>query len=207
MSGEHYFSARPESAVVSRTISVRLTGDDVRLTTAGGVFSAERLDPGTAVLLDAVPAPPTAGDLLDLGCGWGPIALTLARRSPEATVWAVDVNERALDLTRRNAESLGLGNVRAVAPDGVPDGIRFAGLWSNPPIRIGKSALHDLVKTWLPRLSVGAEAWLVVQRNLGADSLQRWLAGEFAGRAHVERAAAEKGYRVLRVAATTHPVD
>ena len=110
------------------------------------------IDPGTLELLRASPAPPARGHLLDLGCGYGPIACTLAHRAPEAVVWAVDVNDRALDLTARNAAALGLPAVRAVRPDGVPASVRFAGVWSNPPIRIGKAALHELLGTWLARL-------------------------------------------------------
>lgn len=169
--------------------------------TAGGVFSGEGLDLGTQVLLRSVPTPPPTGDLLDLGCGWGPIALTLGLLAPKAHVWAVDVNERALDLARANAARLGLAGVTATPPDGVPAGVRFAAIWSNPPIRIGKPALHALLETWLPRLAPGASAHLVVQRNLGADSLQTWLAGRWPGELDVEREASAKGFRVLRATA------
>jgi len=196
---DHYFTAQPASPAERRTIAVRLAGRAVELETAGGVFSPGRLDQGTRVLLEHVPQPPRSGDLLDLGCGWGPVALTLALESPDARIWAVDVNERALDLVRRNAERLGLGNVRALAPDDVPVSLVLAALWSNPPIRVGKEALHAMLRHWLPRLAPGAQGHLVVQRNLGADSLQRWLAEELAGTATVTRAATAKGFRVLRV--------
>jgi 16S rRNA G1207 methylase RsmC len=136
--------------------------------------------------------------VLDLGCGWGPVALTLAMRASRARVWAVDVNERSLDLTRRNAARLGLPGVQACAPDDVPDDVRFDALWSNPPIRVGKSVLHGMLETWLPRLRPGASAYLVVQRNLGADSLQGWLADTFPV-AEVSRLASAKGFRVLQV--------
>jgi 16S rRNA G1207 methylase RsmC len=198
MSGEHYFTARPGAELRPRTIRVSLAGREVELGTAGGVFSPDRLDAGTRVLLDAVPAPPPGGELLDLGCGWGPIALTLALESPHARVWAVDVNERSLDLTRRNAERLGLTNVNAVLPTELPEDVEFDTIWSNPPIRVGKAELHALMTGWLPRLAPGSDAWLVVQRNLGADSLQRWLDAELPGHATV-RADTSKGYRVLRV--------
>lgn len=201
MSGAHYFSARPEGDLTPRPLAVRLAGRDVQLSTAGGIFSPDRIDSGTAVLLDTVPHSPPGGDLLDLGCGWGPIALTLALQSPHATIWAVDVNERSLELTRRNADALALSNVNTVTPDALPDGIRFRTIWSNPPIRIGKPELHALLLRWLPRLEAGSDAWLVVQRNLGSDSLQRWLDAELADRATVTRAATGKGYRVLRVRA------
>jgi 16S rRNA G1207 methylase RsmC len=195
---EHYFSETPGGEVKHRTISVRLAGRDLQLTTANGVFSPERLDVGTAVLLSNVPAPPPGGNLLDLGCGWGPIALSLALESPRATVWAVDVNGRSLDLVRRNAAQLGLTNVNAVRPEDVPADVLFTTIWSNPPIRVGKNELHAMLLHWLPRLEPGSDAWLVVQRNLGSDSLQRWLQTELPREFAVLRAATNKGYRVLR---------
>ena len=196
MSEGHYFDARP--AVGSRPVEVELALPEGRVTLAAdrGVFASGRVDPGTVSLLRATPAPPASGDLLDLGCGYGPIAVTLARRSPGAVVWAVDVNLRALELTRANASSLGLATVRAVTPDEVPGDIRFAAIWSNPPIRIGKAALHELLERWLPRLTPDGEAWLVVHRHLGGDSLAAWLAG--AGWA-VRRHASKQGYRILHV--------
>jgi 16S rRNA (guanine1207-N2)-methyltransferase len=198
----HYFSPSPDTP--SQPGSVRLDLPDLSLTlrTDRGVFSGGRVDPGTKVLLgdagpDAVAPPaPAGGDLLDLGCGYGPIALTLATRAPQARVWAVDVNGRALDLTRANAVAAGLKNVVVARPDDVPPAVRFAAVWSNPPVRVGKAALHDLLGRWLGRLADGGYARLVVHKNLGADSLQRWLAGE--GWA-VERVRSRLGYRVLEV--------
>jgi len=198
MTNEHYFSGTPESELKLRSIHATIAGRDVELTTANGVFSPERVDAGTRVLLSSVPAPPPGGNLLDLGCGWGPIALTLAADSPHATVWAVDVNERSLDLVRRNAESMGLTNVNAVLPQDVPDDVRFMTIWSNPPIRVGKNELHAMLEQWMPRLEPGADAWLVVQKNLGSDSLHRWMDDVFASQLTVTRAATNKGYRVLR---------
>ncbi len=195
---EHYFTSSPGGDPGFRTIAVHLAGRDLQLTTGNGVFSPDRLDTGTQVLLGHVPAPPPGGDLLDLGCGWGPIALSLALESPHARVWAVDVNQRALDLVRRNAAALGLDNVTACLPDEVPDDVRFMTIWSNPPIRVGKNELHAMLLRWLPRLEAGADAWLVVQRNLGSDSLQRWMQGEFPPDFTFLRAATSKGYRVQR---------
>ncbi|MGN8246386.1 class I SAM-dependent methyltransferase [Cellulomonas soli] len=202
-SQEHYFTARPASDDERRTLAVTLADRDLEVETAGGIFSPDHVDHATAVLLREVPAPPTHGHLLDLGCGWGPIALTLALRSPAATVWAVDVNERALDLTRRNAARHGLGAVHAVRPEQVPDDVRFAAIWSNPPIRVGKEALHALLLHWLPRLVPGGAAHLVVGKNLGADSLQRWLAEQLGASAVVDRVGSAKGFRVLRVTASS----
>lgn len=195
MSG-HYFDASPEAAHRPGVVRVVLPDVYLELSTDSGVFSPGRLDPGTRFLLQAAPSPPASGELLDLGCGYGPIACTLARRSPGATVWAVDVNERALSLCARNAEKAGLANVRCAAPDDPALPSSFAGIWSNPPIRIGKAALHSLLESWLRRLGPGASAHLVVGRNLGADSLHSWL--EARGWS-VVRAAARSGYRLLQV--------
>ena len=148
------------------------------------------------MLLESAQPPAGALDLLDLGCGYGPIALALARRAPDAIVWAVDVNQRALDLCAANATANGLTNVRAVKPDMVPPDVRFGGIWSNPPIRIGKRALHDLLLSWLERLDEDAHAWLVVQKHLGSDSLARWL--EETGWP-ADRRVSRAGYRVLEV--------
>jgi 16S rRNA G1207 methylase RsmC len=198
MAAEHYFSSTPSSEANLRQIHARLAGRDLQLTTAGGVFSPDHVDVGTQVLLSNTPAPPPGGNLLDLGCGWGPIALTLALESPHATVWAVDVNERALDLVRRNAEIAGVSNIKAVTPDEVPDDVAFMTIWSNPPIRVGKNELHSLLERWLPRLDHGTDAWLVVARNLGSDSLHRWLQTTFPDEFSFTRAATSKGFRVLR---------
>lgn len=173
-----------------------LAGHERSLLTAPRVFSGDGLDVGTSVLLDETPEPPQTGDLLDLGTGWGPVALSLALRAPEARVWAVDVNPRAVDLVRRNAERVSVANVTAALPDEMPD-VRFQGIWSNPPIRIGKQQLHALLLEWLPRLEVGAAAWLVVQKHLGSDSLLRWL-DEQDGLA-AERWTSKKTFRILRV--------
>ncbi|QHC58282.1 methyltransferase [Rathayibacter sp. VKM Ac-2760] len=202
MAAEHYFTSTPDGELRPRRISARIAGRDLEVTTAGGVFSPGHVDLGTRVLLDAVPDAPASGDLLDLGCGWGPISLALALGSPGARVWAVDVNQRALELVRRNCAELGVSNVNAVLPEDVPDDVRFAAVWSNPPIRVGKAELHALLERWLPRLEADAEAWLVVQRNLGADSLLTWLTETFEGRLEVDRISSAKGFRVIRTTRT-----
>ena len=200
---DHYFTAAPASAAQRRAVTVELAGRQVTVSTAAGIFSPDGVDKGTAVLLREAPAPPAAGALLDLGCGWGPIALTLALRSPEAQVWAVDVNERSLDLLRTTASSLGLDSVHPCRPEDVPEDLRLAAIWSNPPIRVGKAVLHDMLLTWLPRLVVGGAAYLVVQKNLGSDSLQRWLGEQLPAEAYaVSRYASDKGFRVLEVRRT-----
>jgi 16S rRNA G1207 methylase RsmC len=197
MASEHYFSPSPGSELKLRTIHAKIRGHDYELVTANGIFSPQRIDAGTQVLLASVAAPAPGGNLLDLGCGWGPIALTLALESPRATVWAVDVNERALELVQANAQKLSITNINAVTPENVPAGLTFTTIWSNPPIRVGKDELHRLLEQWLPRLESGFEAWLVVQRNLGSDSLHRWLQATFPDISFA-RASTNKGYRVLK---------
>lgn len=198
MDSQHYFSAAPSGPDNRRPLRVVLDGWERDLLTSGGIFSPDGIDKGTAVLLSEVPKPEGA-QLLDIGCGWGPIALTMALQAPGAQVTAIDVNERSLALTRENAARLELSNVTAVLPDDVDPGLTFDTIWSNPPIRIGKEALHELLLRWLPRLSVGGTAWLVVQKNLGSDSLQRWLATELAGGYDVGRAASVKSFRILKI--------
>ena len=200
MSTEHYFSETPGSEYRLKEITVTISGREVTLTTAGGVFSPDHIDQGTAVLLDHLAEAPAGGDILDLGCGWGPIALALASHSPKSTVWAVDVNQRSLELTAANAKRMGLSNIKCVTPDQVPADLIFSGIWSNPPIRIGKDALHELLLNWLPRLQKDAEAYLVVQKNLGADSLHRWLESELPKEFNTIRVETSKSFRVLRVA-------
>lgn len=196
---EHYFVENPQAAARRREIDVELRGRPLTVATDSGVFSAAHLDHATRILLAEAPEPPAGGAALDLGCGWGPIALALAAESPGLDVWAVDVNERALGLTAENAQRHGFDRVRAVQPDAVPEDLRFDVIWSNPPIRIGKAALDELLLGWLPRLAPEGEAWLVVGKNLGADSLQRRLAESLGDGYSVSRAATSKGFRVLRV--------
>ncbi len=203
MSDSQYWTDSPGVASRPSEVDLLLPDVDLRLTTDRGVFSADRVDRGTRYLLLEGPDLPTGPvDLLDLGCGYGPIACTLASRRPEARVWAVDVNERARDLCQANAAAAGLSNVEVAAPDDVPVDVRLAAIWSNPPIRIGKPALHDLLTRWLDLLTPDGTAHLVVQRHLGADSLARWL--DDRGWA-TERRGSRKGFRLLDVAARAEP--
>jgi 16S rRNA G1207 methylase RsmC len=196
---EHYFTNVPEGPEHRRTITARIWGEEIKLITANGVFSADRLDLGTSVLLRESPIPAGRLRLLDLGCGYGPIAMALALNCPDALVDAVDVNDRALALCRANATALGVGTrVRVQRADQAEDTTRYDEIWSNPPIRIGKEALHRLLLGWLSRLLPNGVARLVVGRNLGADSLHRWLIDQGHG---CDRLASAKGFRVL----TVHP--
>lgn len=210
---DHYFTSQPASAPERRELRVRLAGREVIVATAPGIFCPDRVDIGTAVLLREAPTPPPTGNLLDIGSGWGPIALSLGLLSPEASIWAVDVNQRALALARDNGRTLGVRDFHGLTPEEVPADLRFDAIWSNPPIRIGKPALHDLLMTWLPRLTSGGAAYLVVQKNLGSDSLQRWLTSELdalePGAFTVGRHATARGFRLLAVHRDPHqpPLD
>lgn len=197
-----YFAAEPETASDRATAELRLPDLSIDLLTDRGVFARGRIDAGTKLLLLDGP-PPVEGDrhLLDIGAGYGPIAITLARRNPAATVWAVEINERARQLCRENAAAAGVDNVEVVAPDGLPDDVVLDRIWSNPPIRIGKRALQGLLVEWLGRLGPDGSAHLVVQKHLGSDSLQRWLIGR--GWA-AERRGSRAGYRLLDV---SRPAD
>lgn len=199
MPQEHYFSNEPLGEFRPKTIEVSLAGNIVSVQTAGGIFSPDHIDTGTAVLLELLDEAPKVGDVLDIGCGWGPIALSIAISRPHVTVWAIDVNERALELTRLNAAKLGITNIKTCKPDEVPSDLKFDGIWSNPPIRVGKDVLHEILKTWLPKLATGAEGYLVVQKNLGADSLLRWLQDVLPKKFASVRVDTSKQFRVLRV--------
>ena len=196
----HYFEPDPAVPSRARTVDLHLPDLSLRLTTDRGVFAADGVDPGTKQLLLDAPAPAATGTLVDLGCGYGPIAITLARRAPAATVWAVDVNRRALSLCAANAKANGVDNVVVAEADAVPADLRVDAIWSNPPIRVGKAALHEMLSSWLVRLTPGGRAWFVVQKHLGSDSLARWL--DDAGWSTTRRSS-RGGYRILEVEASS----
>jgi 16S rRNA G1207 methylase RsmC len=199
VTADHYFAAEPSAPARPGEVDFTVAGRRYELAAASGVFSASRLDPGTAVLLKkgGLPTAGTTGPLLDLGCGYGPIACVLAARAPRATVYAIDVNARARELTATNAARLGFADRLLVsAPDDVPGDVTFAEIWSNPPTHVGKVELHALLERWLPRLAPDGVAWLVINRHLGGDSLHTWLVS--LGWV-VQRVASQKGFRVLRV--------
>lgn len=199
MSEDHYFSQEPSSPLKTKSIEIPVAGVLEQVTTASGTFSPQQLDFGTEVLIEQMDLAPDSGNILDLGCGWGPIALNLGKLKPKSKIWAVDVNTRSLELTEANAKKLALDNITAALPEQVPEQIRFSGIWSNPPIRIGKKPLHELLLKWLPKLENGGEAYLVVQKNLGSDSLQAWLTQELGSDYEVSRYTSIKTYRVIKV--------
>jgi 16S rRNA G1207 methylase RsmC len=199
VSDNHYFASSPEGPLVPREIAVTLNGNKYTVLTAGGIFSPEHIDQGTQVLLTHLEKANPSGNFLDIGCGWGPIALALALRSPKANIYAIDVNERSLELTKLNAERLGLTNIVVCKPEDVPSEIEFDEIWSNPPIRVGKVVLHEILTLWINRLTSGGTARLVVQKNLGSDSLHKWLIQEFEPDFESTRIDSSKTFRVLKV--------
>jgi 16S rRNA G1207 methylase RsmC len=190
----HYFDEQPGSPSSPRDVELWLPDMSLTLTTDHGVFGYGQIDAGSKALLLKAPSLPTAGNMLDLGCGVGTIALPMARRAPAATVWAIDVNSRARDLCEANAAANGITNVRVSTPDDVPDDLTFECIWSNPPIHVGKAALHDMLTMWLNRLAPNGTATMVVHKHLGADSLQRWLTEQGLP---TTRLASTSGYRIL----------
>ncbi|MDD7504841.1 MAG: methyltransferase [Actinomycetaceae bacterium] len=200
---EHYFTAHPHSSNEVYEFDVQLLESHYHIRTQAGIFSPRGLDKGSAVFLHKVPLVDlNPGSLaVDLGCGWGPLTLALAQSHPESEVIAVDVNERALALSADNAKRNGLNNVTASMPEAAITQLEQTGrtidlLWSNPPIRIGKTQLHDLLTRWLNLLSPEGVAYLVVQKNLGADSLIKWLNNQ----AHTaSKVGSSQGYRVIEV--------
>jgi 16S rRNA G1207 methylase RsmC len=195
---EHYFSSDPASPKKTVRISIRVAGAEFELEAASGTFSSSKIDAGTAVLLKQDRHFPKDGNVLDLGCGWGPIGLSIARVAPRTRVIGIDINQRSIEQSNQNAKALKLANFEAMHSRSLPENMTFSAIWSNPPIRVGKKVLHELMQTYIPRLEPGGKAMLVVQKNLGADSFQSWLSKTFED-CEVMRIATDKGYRVIEL--------
>lgn len=204
MPQQHYFSEQPETQTTTHPIEFELEGKTFNLTAASGTFSSTRLDAGTKILLTESAFFPDSGTILDIGCGWGPISIAIAALRPNTRVLGLDVNTRSLELASANASALGLKNFKAVRAPEIAEDQLFDGIWSNPPIRVGKAVLHELMQTWIPKLKPGASAMLVIQKQLGAESFQKWLESSFEGFT-VTRHSIDKGYRVIRVTNSAKP--
>ncbi|MEK9577838.1 MAG: methyltransferase [Aquiluna sp.] len=198
MSHEHYFSADPSAPAKLTELEIEVGGEVLQLSASSGTFSSERLDPGTRVLLGLQELFPTDGIVLDLGCGWGPIGLSIAKLQPATQVIGVDVNQRSVELANSNAKRNGLENFTAFLDRDLDPNLDIDHIWSNPPIRIGKENLHDLLRTYMSRLNPTGDAYLVVQKQLGAESLQRWIAQQWPER-EVTKVENSKGFRVIRI--------
>ena len=197
MGTAHYFDQHPTVASQPSQVEINLVDLSVTLTSDRGVFSSDRLDPGTKLLLTESPRVDDDAVTLDLGCGWGPIACVTALRTAAGQLWAIDTNTRARNLTETNAEAVGAADrITVMSPAEVPEEVRFDRILSNPPIRIGKPALHQLLEMWLSRLNPGGQAHFVVQKHLGSDSLSRWLTHRGF---RTVRLAGRSGYRILEV--------
>jgi 16S rRNA (guanine1207-N2)-methyltransferase len=198
---DHYFSADPSVLFQREPVSCEVWGQRLDLVSGSGVYSRGHLDIGTSVLFRET-QPPPPGQILDLGTGYGPIGLAVAAAwradgvPPEAgSVTGVEVNQRAVLLATESAARLGLDDrFRACVPEEAPPGATYDEIWSNPPIRIGKQALHELLLHWLARLRPDGRAVMVVGKNLGGDSLQAWLTEQGYP---ASRLASAKGFRVL----------
>lgn len=185
------------SLTQTREINITVDNQKITLITDQDTFSYRRLDPGTKVFLKDLPSVgEIEGNLLDIGCGYGPITVTLALKYPQRVIYAVDVNQKAIYYLQENLKRYSIKNVKVFAPEEFPKNIEFAYIYSNPPIRIGKKNLYALCEKWLQNLKQDGKAFLLVKRNLGADSLAEHL--ESIGY-KTERLFSKNGYRVLGV--------
>jgi 16S rRNA G1207 methylase RsmC len=202
VSSEHYFSANPSAEQKLTNVEFSVADQLFNLQAAAGTFSSGRLDKGTAVLLSLADELPQEGRILDLGCGWGPIGIAIAKLASASQVWGVDVNARSVALANQNAKKLQLTNFQAVLSENLPSDLRFDEIWSNPPIRIGKKALHELLTKYLAVLTDQGRALLVVQKQLGAESLLKWLAAQYPAK-RVGRVLTDRGYWVIELASSS----
>jgi 16S rRNA (guanine1207-N2)-methyltransferase len=194
---EHYFTSRPETSGDERLITARLRGDELRFWTDAGVFSRRGIDFGTRLLIETVRLPET-GEILDLGCGYGPVGIACAKAAPSCRVTMVDVNQRALRLAEKNAR---LNGVSARVTILESDGLRalsdrlFDAVLINPPIRAGKAVVYRLFAEAAEHLRPGGSLWAVIRKKQGAESAKRELAKHFRNVTRVEQ---KKGYWILK---------
>ena len=191
----HYYSNRPDVESKPSSISLTGRGHQFTLETDRGVFSKSGVDFGSRVLMEAFQAPQIEGDFADVGCGYGPIGLTLAKDFPDRVVHMVDVNERAVELAGKNASRNGIQNVRIAVSDGmerVTD--QLAAVITNPPIRAGKETIFRFYQQAYDRLVSGGELWVVIQKKQGAPSTKDFLEELFSEVEVVEKV---KGYWIL----------
>ncbi len=193
---EHYYSANPTSGHHYQSISIELRGINLKLTTDTGVFSKSKLDTGTKLLINSVPIETGVEKILDLGCGYGPIGLMMAKLFPNATIYMSDLNERAVELAIKNAVDNGITNVKIKAGEGFEPfaGEQFDLILTNPPIRAGKQVIYPLMEQ--AHLSLRDNGWLaaVIMTKQGAKSLEKKMVDIFGNVSEWEKGS---GYRVF----------
>jgi len=194
---EHYYSKKPQTESKPMSWSYSLRGNKFNFVTDSGVFSKSEVDFGSRVLIDTFKVPAIAGDVLDVGCGYGPIGLSIAKTETDRTVHMVDINERAVELSQKNADSNGVQNVRIYESDGLT-GVtesEFAAILTNPPIRAGKETIFRFYQDAYSKLQVGGELWVVIQKKQGAPSTFDKLEEIFS---QVEVVDKVKGYWIIK---------
>lgn len=198
---DHYYSKSPQSNKVTQAWEFTLRDNLFTFTSSTGVFSKRTVDFGTQLLVEAFVEPGVSGELLDLGCGYGPIGLALARELPKRKVVMVDVNDRAVSLAQKNAQKNAVTNVEIKQSDGFQNvsGDSFSAVITNPPIRAGKELIYSFFKESVDRLTVGGELWIVIQKKQGAPSTLKYLSTIFGEVDIVDR---EKGYFIIRAKKT-----
>lgn len=194
---EHYYSKVPHSEMKTETIEYDIRDEKFTVTTSSGVFSKKGLDFGTRVLIDLFQMPQVAGDILDLGCGYGPIGMFIGRRYPKRKVDMVDINERAIALSKKNAKANQIDNLNIYQSDGFENvqQANFAAIITNPPIRTGKENIYQMFEKSYELLVDGGELWIVIQKKQGAPSARKFLGTMFK---IVEVVGKRKGYYVIK---------
>lgn len=194
---EQYFSQKPQSQSSPKTWRYRLRGTEYTFTSDYGVFSKNEIDYGSRVLIDHYIEPLIYGDVLDLGCGYGPIGITIANTYPDRQVVLADVNERAIHLVRKNTRENNLENTKCLVSDRFSNltDYTFASIVTNPPIRAGKQVVHAMIEDSKPALVKNGELWVVIQKKQGAPSAKSKIMDVFG---NVEVVARDKGYFLLK---------
>lgn len=194
---EHYFSQKPQSKSSPKTWKYRLRQKEFTFISDYGVFSKGEVDYGTRLLIEHFNPPSVKGDILDLGCGYGPVGIALASSFPDCQVTMVDVNERAILLAKQNAHLNDVKNVEILKSDRLKQLSErmFASILTNPPIRAGKKVVHAMFEESALSLYSGGELWIVIQKKQGAPSAKKKLEQLFG---NVEVVVKSKGYYILR---------
>lgn len=192
---EHYYSNKPTSTHDYRQLEVRIRNVDLKLITDAGIFSKNRLDPGTKLLIESLPLSTDLKEVFDLGCGYGPIGLTVAKLLPESTVYMSDINERAVELGIKNAQLNRITNVVIKPGDGFEafSGQKFDMIITNPPIRAGKQVMYGLIDQAYEALHNDGWLVLVIKTKHGAKSMEAKLNLVFKKVIELEKGS---GYRV-----------